>query len=82
MSISESPAVAIEGVPRTHSVASPLPRPRILIVQDSCLPGEKCDGPVWAIANMIERLGDRFEFPIVFWIGDCVSFGSRAFQSE
>jgi len=37
-------------------------RPRILVVQDYYLPGEKCGGPVWTVAHLVERLGHRFEF--------------------
>lgn len=64
MSISKLPAAAIERAAGTHSSVTVSLRPRILIVQDYYLPGEKCGGPVWAIANMVERLGDRFEFQI------------------
>jgi glycosyltransferase involved in cell wall biosynthesis len=40
------------------------PKPRILIFQDFYLPGQKVGGPLWTIANMVERIGDRFEFLI------------------
>jgi glycosyltransferase involved in cell wall biosynthesis len=40
------------------------PKPRVFILQDFYLPGEKVGGPVWTIANMVEHVGDRFEFMI------------------
>lgn len=61
---SEGHAAAVVCDSRTGRDTSWPPRPRVLIVQDYYLPGEKCGGPVWAIANMVERLGDRFEFLI------------------
>ena len=36
----------------------------MFVLQDFYLPGEKVGGPVWTIANMVERLSDRFEFLI------------------
>ena len=39
-------------------------KPRVFILQDFYLPGENVGGPVWTIANMVERIGDRFEFMI------------------
>jgi len=35
-------------------------KPRVFILQDFYLPGENVGGPVWTIANMVERVGDRF----------------------
>lgn len=39
--------------------------PRILVVLDYYLPGYKSGGPIRTIANVVERLGDEFEFYIV-----------------
>ena len=36
----------------------------MFILQDFYLPGENVGGPVWTIANMVERIGDRFDFLI------------------
>ncbi len=40
-------------------------RPVILITSDYYLPGFKAGGPVQALANMVSRLGDQWEFKIV-----------------
>lgn len=38
---------------------------RILVIIDHYLPGYKAGGPIRTIANMVERLGDEFEFHII-----------------
>lgn len=40
-------------------------KPRVLIVTQHYLPGWKTGGPVRSIANMIEHLGDAFEFRVL-----------------
>ncbi len=40
-------------------------RPRILIICDYYLPGYESGGAVRTLANMVERLGDRFDFRII-----------------
>lgn len=40
-------------------------RPTILIFLRCYLPGEKSGGPVRSIANLVERLGDDFQFKVV-----------------
>ena len=50
--------------PRGAGAGASRLRPRVLVLQDFYLPGEKVGGPVWAVANMVEGLGDRFEFMI------------------
>ncbi|MCS6882524.1 MAG: glycosyltransferase [Oscillochloridaceae bacterium] len=39
--------------------------PRILIVLEYYLPGFKSGGPIRSIANLVERLGDQFDFYIL-----------------
>ena len=39
--------------------------PKILVLIDFYLPGYKAGGPLRTISNMVERLGDRFEFLIL-----------------
>ncbi len=39
--------------------------PQILVVTDYYLPGYKAGGPIRSIANMVERLGDEFQFNIL-----------------
>lgn len=40
-------------------------RPRVLIICDYYLPGFESGGAVRTLANLVDRLGDRYEFPIV-----------------
>lgn len=40
-------------------------KPRVLIITQHYLPGWKTGGPVRSIANMIEHLGDAFEFRVL-----------------
>lgn len=40
-------------------------RPRILVLLEFYLPGYKSGGPVRSVANMVDQLGDRFEYWIV-----------------
>lgn len=47
------------------TAAPPRARPLILSFNRTYLPGYKGGGPVRTLANMVEQLGDRFEFRIV-----------------
>lgn len=52
-------------------------RPVVLTFTRHYLPGYRAGGPIRTIANMVERLGDRFEFRIVALdrdIGDATSY--------
>lgn len=40
-------------------------KPRILILIGHYLPGQKAGGPMRSIANLVERLGDEFDFRII-----------------
>lgn len=40
-------------------------RPRVLILADYFLPGFKAGGPIQTLANIVEQLGDQFDFRIV-----------------
>lgn len=42
-----------------------MPKPRILILIDYYIPGYKSGGPVRTIANVVEHLGEEFDFRIV-----------------
>lgn len=42
-----------------------MPKPQILIFVTYYLPGYKAGGPIRTIANMVDRLGDEFQFKIV-----------------
>lgn len=48
-----------------------LQKPSILVFCDWFLPGFRAGGPVRAIANMVEQLGDEFAFSIVTRDRDC-----------
>lgn len=39
-------------------------RPRVLVLLDHYLPGERAGGPVQSVAALVEELGDEFEFRI------------------
>ena len=51
--------------------------PRILVLIDHYLPGDKFGGPVRSVANMVEGLGDSFSFWIV--TQDCDYLDSRPY---
>jgi hypothetical protein len=40
-------------------------RPRVLVLLPTYLPGYLAGGPIRSIANMVDALGDEFEFRIV-----------------
>jgi glycosyltransferase involved in cell wall biosynthesis len=40
-------------------------RPKILVLLDYYIPGFKSGGPLRTIANMVERMGDRFDFRVL-----------------
>ena len=42
-----------------------MPRPIILSFAGHYLPGYKAGGPIRSIANMVDQLGDEFDFRIV-----------------
>src|SRR5579862_5514192 len=43
----------------------PRPKARVLILSDYYLPGELAGGPIRSLANLVEVLGDEFDFRIV-----------------
>ena len=49
----------------TNKTKSPTRRPVILVFVHFYLPGHKSGGPVRTLSNMVESLGDEFEFRIV-----------------
>lgn len=62
MELPQAECIESAGSHATRNAIATGYRPRVFIVQDFYLPGEKVGGPVWAMANLVEHLGDRFEF--------------------
>jgi glycosyltransferase involved in cell wall biosynthesis len=50
---------------KTSQLYTMITRPAILVLSDYYLPGYKAGGPIRTLSNIVDHLGDRYEFSVV-----------------